>query len=105
MKSILFVLFFVLSVAAFFACYAEASQRIAIRNPPFRPNVTIARRVNDGRLSNAELRAIAALQAQQHHQPQAFFFVPPQVQAFSFGPHVQQFSAPGNCPSALLFGR
>lgn len=114
MKSILFVLFFVLSVAAFFACYAEAGDRVSVRQPFFRPNTTIIRQQPQQIVVQPRQQIVvqqhrqnfvfAQPQAFVLQQPQQFFFQQPQ--AFSFGGHVQQFSAPGcngNCPSALLF--
>ena len=116
MKSILFVLFFVLSVAAFFACYAEAGDRVVVRQPFFRPNKTVIRQAPQRQQIVVQPRQNFVVQHQPQafilQQPQQFFFQQPQAfrfapQAFSFGGHVQQFSAPcnGNCPSALLFGR
>lgn len=122
MKSIAFVLSLVLFVATMFATVGDAAgnDRLAIRQPILRPNTTVIRQAPQRAAIVVQPRQQIVVQPRQNfvvrqpqafvlQQPQAFLFQQPQQfffqqpQAFSFGGHVQQFTAPGNCPSALLF--
>lgn len=90
-----------------------AADRIVVRQPFFRPNTTVIQQQRQQAIV-VQPRQQIVVQPRQNFifaQPQAFVLQQPQAlffqqpQAFTFGPQVEQFSLPGNCPSALLFGR